>query len=184
MRYTHNKIVTNILNNIDLDKVSQTVAKGKQDKSTLKKPVKLQGECILDPNKGYQFKTEIEFEKGKETIEIDSPSFLGGQGNRLGPMAYCIAGITSCFIGTFVGIASQQGVKLTKLNVNTECNINFAKTFDISDEPITEGINFQINAKSDNADKKKLEQILKMAEERCPAMYSMSHKINVSAKIL
>ena len=117
------------INNVDLDKVSNTVAKGKEDKNTLKKPVKLQGEWNLDSNSEYQFKTELPFEKGSEVIEIDSPSFLGGDGNRLGPMAYCIAGITSCFIGTFVGIASQQGVKLTKLKVNTECNINFAKTF-------------------------------------------------------
>jgi hypothetical protein len=75
----------NIVNNIDLDKISQTVQNGKRDKSTLRKPVKLQGEWNLDPNKGYQFKTELSYEKGKQVIEIDSPSFLGGNGNRLGP---------------------------------------------------------------------------------------------------
>jgi len=102
MQFCIQVVMANIVNNIDLDKVSQTVTNGKKDKNTLKKPVKLQGQWNFDPNKGYQFKTELSFEKGKETIEIDSPSFLGGQGNRLGPMAYCIAGITSCFIGTFV----------------------------------------------------------------------------------
>ena len=176
--------MTNKINNVDLDKVSNTVAKGKEDKNTLKKPVKLQGEWNLDPNSEYQFRTELSSEKGSKVIEIDSPSFLGGNGNRLGPMAYCIAGITSCFIGTFVGIAAQKGVKLTKLKVNTECNINFAKTFDLADEPITEGINFQIDAQSENADKQKLQEILSMAEERCPAMYSMSHKIGVNAQIV
>jgi len=176
--------MANILNNVDLDKVSQTMTNGKQDASTLKKPVKLQGTWNFDPNSGYQFKTELNYEKGKEVIEIDSPSFLGGQGNRLGPMAYCIAGITSCFIGTFVGIASHQGIHLMKLDVNTECNVNFAKTFDISNDPITEGISFKINAISDNATKDQLSQILKMAEERCPAMYSMSNKINVHSEII
>ena len=173
----------NIINNIDLDKVSQTAASGKKDKTTLKKPVKLQGQWNFDPIKGYQFRTELAFEKGKETIEIDSPSFLGGQGNRLGPMAYCISGITSCFIGTFVGIAAQKGIKLTKLAVNTECQVNFAKTFDVADEPITEGINFEIEAQSENNDRKKLEEVLKMAEERCPAMYSMTHVIRVNTKL-
>ena len=176
--------MANKINNVDLDKVSNTVTKGKEDKSMLKKPVKLQGEWNLDPNAEYQFKTDLSFEKGSEVIEIDSPSFLGGNGNRLGPMAYCVAGITSCFIGTFVGIAAQQGVKLTKLKVNTECKVNFAKTFDLADEPITEGINFQIDAQSENADKQKLQEILRMAEERCPAMYSMSHKIGVAAQIV
>ena len=171
------------LNNVDLDKVSQTVEKGNDDKSTLKKPVKLEGEWILDPSSGFQFKTELGFEKGKQVIEVDSPSFLGGQGNRLGPMAYCIAGITSCFIGTFVGIAAQQEIKLTKVKVSTECKVNFAKSFDIADEPITEGISFSVDAAADNADQSKLQEILDMAQERCPAMYSMSHKINVDAKI-
>ena len=98
-------------------------------------------------------------------------------------MAYCIAGITSCFIGTFVGIAAQKGIKLTKLTVNTECKINFAKTFDVADEPITEGIDFEIEAQSEDGDRKKLEEIIKLAEERCPAVYSMSHVIKVNARI-
>jgi len=173
----------NVVNNVDLEKISQTVINGKKDKTTLRKPVKLQGQWNFDPSKGYQFRTELAFEKGKQIIEIDSPSFLGGGGNRLGPMAYCVAGITSCFIATFVSVAASQGIKLTKLNVNTECSVNFAKTFDITNEPITEGISFQIDAQSENADKQKLEQILRIAEERCPAMYSMSHIIKVNAQI-
>jgi uncharacterized OsmC-like protein len=175
--------MVNILNNVDLDKISQTVSNGKKDRSTLRKPVKLQGEWNLDLNKGYQFKTELTFEKGKQIIEIDSPSFLGGNGNRLGPMGYCVAGITSCFIATFASVAAGQGVRLTKLNVSAECNINFAKTFDVADEPITESINFQIDADSDNTNKSKLDQLVRMAEERCPAIFSMTHIIKVSAKL-
>ena len=98
-------------------------------------------------------------------------------------MAYCVAGITSCFIATFTSVAATQGIRLTKLNVNAECIIKFAKTFDISDEPITEGINFEIDAESENADKQKLQELVEMAEERCPTMYSMSHVIKVNAQI-
>ncbi|WKT58017.1 hypothetical protein QVH35_00240 [Candidatus Nitrosotenuis chungbukensis] len=98
-----------ILNNVDLDKISKTVEAGKKDKQSLLKPVKLQGEWVLDAAKDYQFRTELSYEKGKQVIEVDSPSFLGGNGNRLGPMAYCIAGITSCFIGTFAAVAASQG---------------------------------------------------------------------------
>ena len=175
--------MANIINNTNLDKIAQTIVNGKKDKQTLRKPVKLQGEWNLDPSKDYQFKTELVYEKGKQVIEIDSPSFLGGNGNRLGPMAYCIAGIASCFIATFVSVAASKEIRLTKLNVNTECMINFAKTFDIADEPITEGINFQIEAESDNASKEKLQELIKMAEVRCPAMYSMKHEIKVNAVI-
>ncbi|MGA9845498.1 MAG: OsmC family protein, partial [Nitrososphaeraceae archaeon] len=84
---------------------------------------------------------------------------------------------------TFVSFAATKGIRLSKLNVNTECMINFAKTFDVADEPITEGINFQIEAESDNADKQQLQELVNMAEERCPAMYSMKHEIKVNARI-
>lgn len=172
-----------IINNVDLDKVALTTANGQKDKSTLKKAVKLVGEWILNAGSGYQFRTELSFEKGKQIIEIDSPTYLGGNGNRLGPMGYCIAGIASCFIATFATVAASQGVRLTKLNASVQCDINFAKTFDVSDEPITEGITFKINAESDNPDKSELQRLLKMAEERCPAIYSMSHVVKVDTTI-
>jgi len=175
--------VSNIINNVNLDKVAETTESGKKEKSSLRKPVKLYGEWNLDLSKGYQFRTELSYEKGKQVVEIDSPSFLGGNGNKLGPMAYCIAGITSCFIATFVTIASSKGIRLSKLNVNTQCNINFAKTFDVADEPITEGIEFQIEAESPNADKRQLQEIIRLAQERCPAMYSMMYQIKVNAMI-
>jgi uncharacterized OsmC-like protein len=138
-------MTTNIINNIDLDKIQSTIVSGQNNKQTLKKPVKLEGEWNFDVQKGYQFKTELAYEKGKQVIEIDSPSFLGGNGSRLGPMGYCVAGITSCFITTFMTILSKQDIQLEKLRIKAECDINFAKTFDISDEPITEGINFEID---------------------------------------
>jgi len=173
--------VSNIINNVDLDKVAETTESGKKEKLTLRKLVKLYGEWNLDLSKGYQFRTELSYEKGKQVVEIDSPSFLGGNGNRLGPMAYCVAGISSCFIATLVTVASSKDIRLSKLNVNAQCNINFAKTFDIADEPITEGIEFQIDAESPNADKQQLQEIIRLAEERCPAMYSMKHEIKVNA---
>jgi len=42
-------------------------------------------------------------------------------------MAYCVPGVTSRFIATF---AAGQGVKLTKLVVNTDYMFNFARTFE------------------------------------------------------
>ena len=175
--------MSSIINNVDLDKVAETTENGKKEKFTLRKPVKLYGEWNLDLSKGYQFRTELTYEKGKQVVEIDSPSFLGGNGNRLGPMAYCVAGIASCFVATFVTLVSSKNIRLSKLDVNVQCNINFAKTFDVADEPITEGIEFQIEAESPDADKQQLQEIISLAEERCPAMYSMKHEIKVNAII-
>ena len=61
-------------------------------------------------------------------------------------MAYWVEGISCCCIATFATVSASQGVRLTKVNASVECGINFAKTFDVADEPITEGITFRINA--------------------------------------
>ncbi len=175
--------MSRIVNSVDLAKVAHTVTEGKKDESTLRKKVTLQGEWNLDPAKGYQFRTEMSYEKGKQVIEVDSPSYLGGNGNRLGPMAYCVAGITSCFISTFATVSAMEGVELTKLLVKAQCSINFSKTLDVADQPITEGIEFEIEAESNNADKKRLQELVRMAEERCPAIYSMTHIIKIAARV-
>ena len=77
----------------------------------------------------------------------------------------------------------MMGVKLTRLGVDAECIVNFAKTFDVEDQPIMEGIKIQLDAQSEDCDKKKLETILKMSLERCPAIYSMTHIIRVQAEL-
>jgi hypothetical protein len=105
--------VSNIFDNVDLDKIAKTVDAGKKDMATVHRPVRLQGEWLLDPAKGYQFRTEMSYEKGKQVIEIDNPSFMGGSANRLGPMAYCVTGIASCFVSAFAYVAAMRNIKLT-----------------------------------------------------------------------
>ncbi|HEU5447105.1 MAG TPA: OsmC family protein [Nitrososphaeraceae archaeon] len=99
----------------------------------------MEGEWILDSATDYQFKTELSYENGKQIIEINSPSFLGGNGNRLDPMGYCVAGIASCFIATFVTIAAGQGVRLTKLTANVECKITLQKLLTYLMNPLLKG---------------------------------------------
>jgi hypothetical protein len=47
-----NEVKTDVMTSVT-SIISQTVNNGKRDKSTLRKPVKLQGEWHLDPSKGY-----------------------------------------------------------------------------------------------------------------------------------
>ncbi|MEM4369988.1 MAG: hypothetical protein QW444_00590, partial [Candidatus Nitrosocaldus sp.] len=73
-------MTTSIVNNVDLSKVSALIEQGKKDKSALRKIIRLEGEWILDESKGFQFRSEMAYEKGKQVLEIDSPTWLGGQG--------------------------------------------------------------------------------------------------------
>jgi hypothetical protein len=65
--------MSNIINNIDLDKIRNTVENGRKNRQSLKKPVKLEREWnLFNLDKEYQFRTEISYEKGKEVTKIDS----------------------------------------------------------------------------------------------------------------
>ncbi len=173
-----------MINNVELDSVNRLLEQGKKDRSALKKVISLDGEWILDSSKGYQFRAEMAYEKGRQVIEIDSPTWLGGQGNRLGPMSYCIAGISSCFMATVASIAAMKGIRLKRLNVKAKCTINFSKTLDLADEPITEGISFDVDADAENASKEELRNMLRLAEDRCPALYSMKNVVRTEVRLL
>jgi uncharacterized OsmC-like protein len=54
-------------------------------------------------------------------------------------MGYCVAGIASCFIATFVTIAAGQGVRLTKLTANVECKITLQKLLTYLMNPLLKG---------------------------------------------
>jgi len=49
-------MTANVINNVDLEKIAKTVEDGKNNRETLKKTVKLQGEWNLDQSKGYHFR--------------------------------------------------------------------------------------------------------------------------------
>ena len=50
--------MSNIINNIDLEKIHNTAENGRKDRQSLRKPVKLEGEWnLFDIDKGYQFQT-------------------------------------------------------------------------------------------------------------------------------
>jgi len=169
------------INHVNTDKINETGSKGRSDPQSVKRTMKLEGKWVFD-NEQPQFVTELAYENGKQGIEIDSPTFMGGNGSRLGPMQYCIAGIASCFLSTVVTVATVRNVKLKSASISAECQLNFGKTFDISNDPITESVNFKLNIDGD-ADRDKLNSIIREAEQKCPAVYSLTHQISVNSTL-
>lgn len=174
---------TAVVNNVNLERVAESVQSGQQDGTTLRKRVSVHGEWMLNSDSAFQFRTDLEYEKGTERIEIDSPSFLGGNGSRLGPTNYCLVGMASCFALTFAILAARQGVSLSKLAIDADCELNFGRYLDVSDEPVIEGVRFRVTAEAVDAAPEKLSAILRMAEERCPAVYMLVHPVRVQAEL-
>lgn len=172
----------NVVNHVDLEKVQSSVNTMKSDPTKAKRVNKVEGEWICEGSQGPQFKADFQLETGKITLEADSPSFLGGTGTRPGPLHYCVFGLTACFASTFMTIAAMEGIVIRAARFVGECNVDFSKTFGLSDNPIIESAKFKVAVKSD-ASREALSRLTRLAEERCPGMYSLTNRISVETEL-
>lgn len=169
------------LNNVNAGRLAQIVKEAETDKSKVKRSQKIEGEWLLEEG-GPQFRAEINFEGGKIIMESDQPTNLGGGGTRPGPLHYCFFGLVSCYTATFATVASTMGVELKRLTARLESNLNFSRTFGLSQEPVMEKIHITLEVESD-APREKLEEIERLAYERCPAVYALSTPVNLNTSL-
>lgn len=170
-----------ILNNVNVGTLEQVTKDAETDKSRVKRTQKIQGEWLLEEG-GPQFRAEMTFEGGKIIMESDQPENLGGGGSRPGPLHYCFFGLASCYTATFATIASMMGIKLRKLAVKLEGDLNFSRVFGLSAEPVMEEIRIVLQVESD-APQKKLEEVEKLAYERCPAVFALTEQVKLNTSL-
>ncbi len=172
-----------ILNNVNVSMLEQVTREAETDKSKVKRSQKIEGEWLLEEG-GPQFRAEVNFEGGKIVMESDQPKNLGGGGTRPGPLHYCFFGLVSCYTATFATMASMMGIELKKLTAKLEGNLNFSRVFGLSKEPVMEEIRITLQVESD-ASREKLEEVEKLAYERCPAVFALTElvKLNTSLEV-
>ena len=171
-----------IINNVNLSVLQQVAKEAKTDKSKVKRTQKIDGDWLLSEG-NPQFRAEISFEAGKMILESDQPKNMGGGGTRPGPMHYCFFGLVSCYTATFAAMASQMEITLSKLRVKLEGNLNFSRVFGLSQEPIMEEIRITLEVESD-APREKLEEVEKLAYERCPAVFALTEPVNLKTNLV
>ncbi len=168
------------LNNVNLDKASAFVEEAKKDKNKAIKIKKVEG--TWDFREGNpQFISTLEHANGSTAAEADAPPFLGGNGLKPDPVQYCLFGLAACFAQTFASIAAEKGIKLNELKVSVENKVNLSKALGLSNEPIVENVKLQVNASSD--DKENLDEVKKLAEERCPGVYCLTNPIKLDIEL-
>lgn len=171
-----------IVNRVNLDKLNDTAQKMKRDPSKAKKVTKIEGKWILDNINAPQFRAEIQTETQKFNMEADQPTSLGGGGTRPGPMHYCLYGIAACTAATFATIAATEGIKLKKMKVSVEGHMDFSKTFGISNNPTVERVKLRILVSAD-ADDTKIQELKRLAEERCPAVFCLTTPVKMTVEV-
>lgn len=170
-----------IINNVNVGVLEQIAREGQTDKSKVKRTQKIQGEWRLESG-GPQFEATINFEGGKTVFASDQPKNLGGGGTLPGPLHYCFFGLLSCYTATFAAMASMMGIELKKLTAKLEGDLNFSLVFGLSKEPVMEQINITLQVESD-APREKLEELEKLAYERCPAVFALTQQVKLNTAL-
>ncbi len=170
-----------ILNNVNVGRLEQVIKEAETDKSKVQRTQKVDGEWLLAEG-GPQFRAEVSFEGGKIVMESDQPENLGGGGTRPGPLHYCFFGLVSCYTATFAAMASHMGIRLNKLTATLEGNLNFSRVFGLSQEPVMEEIGIALEVESD-APKERLEEVEKLAYERCPAVFALTEQVKLNTSL-
>lgn len=170
-----------ILNNVNAGRLEQVIREAETDKSKGKRTQKVNGEWLLDEG-GPQFRAEVNFEGGKIIMESDQPTNLGGGGTRPGPLHYCFFGLASCYTATFAAMASMMGIELKRLTAKLEGDLNFSRVFGLSTEPVMEEVRIALQVESD-ASQEKLEEVEKLAYERCPAVFALTEQVKLKTSL-
>lgn len=169
------------LNNVDVGAIQGFADQVANDETVGKKRKIVTGRWQFTPGQP-QFTAELEHPSGRQTTETDFAPFMGGQGLRPDPVTYCLYGFASCFAGTFAVVASVEGVKLDKLEVTLENVVDLSRSVGVSDRPVTQGMTATLRVQSD-APREKLEEIRRLAEERCPGVYCVTNPIPFSSRL-
>ena len=167
-----------ILNNVNVSALEQVIKEAKNDKSKVKRTQKIEGEWRMAEG-GPQFMAAVSFEGGKMILASDQPTNLGGGGTLPSPLHYCFFGLLSCYTATFVAMASMMGIKVKRLTAKLDGDLNFSRVFGLSKEPVMEQISITLEVSSD-ASREKLEEVEKLAYERCPAVFALTERVKLN----
>jgi len=170
------------LNNIDLDKIAKTVDEVRRDTSKAVRRVEVSGEWVDEPSE-YQFAATCLTESGRFRLEVDSPSFMGGNGSRPTPIHFCLVGIGSCFMSTFMGVATERGIRVRSAKIRASCSLDLRKPLGIGDATTVNNVSLELEVEAD-ASREELEEVLRKALDRCPAIYSLRNPIEPTVRLL
>jgi len=170
------------VNNVNTEAVMAFAADVQRDPEVAKKRKRVEGEWILEEGQP-QFRARLDYPAGAEVIEADGAPFMGGGGRKPDPLQYCLYGLASCFAGTFATLAAMEGITLTKLVVAAENRVDLSRTLGLSSNPIVEGVEITVTVSAD-APREKLEEIERLARERCPGVYCLTNPIPLTTRLL
>jgi len=170
------------LNNINTDAAAKFMEEAKTDPQIAKKRKRVEGEWVFEEG-SPQFKATLAFKEGELVVDSDFAPFMGGRGLAPDPIQYCLYGRAACYAGTFVSLATMEGIALRGLKIAVENKVDLTRTFGLSSNPIVENVEVTLTVSSD-VPQEKLEQVEALARDRCPGAYCLINPIQLTTNLV
>ncbi len=170
-----------MVNNVNFEKMHEFVELARKDHGQAIKEKSVSGDWVLEQGKP-QFVAEVSFQKGKMSLPCELPPFAGGWGTSPDPLQYCLYGLAACFAVTFVATATNENIELKSLRVTAENRVDLRKQMGIGKDPIIQRVGLKVRVEAD-APKSRLEQILRLAEERCRGAECVTRSIPLDVRM-
>lgn len=169
------------INNINVKATEEFFEQVKSDASLAKKSKRVQGSWNFKEGEP-QFSAVMTHKAGETRVRADFASFMGGEGLAPDAIQYCLYGLAACYVGTFVGLAAAQGLILRSVSVVAENRVDLSRSLGLSDNPVVEQVTLTLEVDSD-ADQDTLEELQRLARERCPGVYCLTHPIPLETQV-
>lgn len=161
------------MNNISFKAVQQTINAMKENSEL----AMTKWSARIDWKDGVQNQVSI---RNFTPILVDEPDKLGGSDQAPNPVEYLLAAAGSCFAITFEVLASQNGIKLEKVGVEIEADLNAAVFLGLTEgEGGIQNSTIKLTAVT-SANEDQVDQIAKLALAKSPVLLSLQTKIELN----
>ena len=161
--------------NVRIDNARKTAEKAKTDSSAAQLKIDLVGDWRVDETKA-QFGGIVKFAKGEAVFEADFPAFLSGDGRAPSPLIYCFWGALSCYASTFAMQAAMNGMEIKALRARLRLNVDFRGALGVAEVDPLDVFRFEVEVQT-KASEADVARVKQLADERCPAIWAMDHKV-------
>lgn len=171
-----------IKNGVNLTKYREFIETVRQEPALGIKRLQVEGQWDSNGSAPH-FAAFLDAESGKVRVEFDEPQFLGGGFTAPNPNQFCLAGAIACYASSLSKWAAMSGISIRKLVINAATNIDMSKSLGVSENPPVEAIEFEVVVDSD-ATFEELLKVKKMADERCPGAYCLTHALKLDIRLI
>jgi uncharacterized OsmC-like protein len=119
--------------------------------------------------------------RGKFKLQSDEPVSLLGSDQAVSPAEYVMKGLAGCYAVTLAALAAQDGIALTRVDVNLAFDVNLSGFLGIDKNvrPGAQQIRVDVAVDSPGTSRAQIEQLVRKLQERSPIRDTLANPVDV-----